>query len=76
MKCCVCGKNADTLTKVLLNADGDFACGQACADKHEADKKQFFASLGDDEAYVAWWAEGGVDVKAGGAGAYRRSHEV
>ena len=71
MKCSVCGGNADTLDNVMLNADGDFACSKACADKHEADKKQFFGSLDNDEAYAKWWADGGVDVKAMGDEAWR-----
>lgn len=72
MRCSVCGGNADVPGSVLLNADGDFACGQACADKYEADKKQFFGSLDDDEAYAGWWAAGGVDVKALGSSAWQK----
>jgi len=76
MTCFVCGGNADTLDRVLLNADGDFACSKACADKYEADKKRFFASLDNDESYAAWWAEGGVDIKECGEDAWRSSRSA
>ena len=71
MKCSVCGGNADTLGNVVLNADGDFACSQACADQYEKDKKHFFSSVGNDEAYAGWWAEGGVNVKKHGNDAWK-----
>ena len=71
MKCFVCGGNADTLGAVLLDADGDFACSKACAKRYEADKKRFFDSVGNDEAYAAWWAEGGVDIKQYGDEAWK-----
>lgn len=71
MKCIVCGKSADTLTCVLLNCDGDFACCEECAKKHEEEKQRFFGSIGNDEAYAGWWAEGGVNIKETGAEAWR-----
>ena len=71
LTCVICGKSAEGLHQVLLNCDGDFACSEACARKHEADKKKFFASIGNDEAYARWWAADGVDVKAMGDEAWK-----
>jgi hypothetical protein len=75
MKCSVCGGNADTLDKVLLNTDGDFACSQTCAAKYRRDRNAFFNAVGNDEAYANWMAEGGVDVKQHGPGAWRMPKE-
>jgi len=71
IKCEVCDGNADTPAHVLLNCDGDFACGEACAKKYEEEKQRFFGSIGNDEAYASWWAAGGVDVKKLGDEAWR-----
>ena len=60
MRCATCGGNADTLDKVLLNADGDFACCEKCAARYRRERDEFFAAVGDDEKYAAWWAKGGV----------------
>lgn len=72
IECFVCGGNADVLGAVTLNVDGDIVCGPACAEKYEANKKRFFASVGNDKAYAAWWASGGVDVKAFGDEAWKQ----
>jgi hypothetical protein len=71
MRCFVCGGNADKPGKILLGPDGDFACGQRCKDQYERDKAHFFNSVGDDEKYAAWMAEGGVDVKQHGPSAWK-----
>lgn len=75
LRCRVCDGNADKLDNVLLNADGDFACSKACAEKYERDKQAFFASLDDDEAYAGWWAAGGVDIKQFGDEAWKMPKE-
>lgn len=42
MKCFVCHEECPEFDAVLLNADGDFACGKKCEDKYYADRKDFF----------------------------------
>ena len=37
-----CNNSTDTLTRVLMTWDGDFACCQACADEYIKQRDHFF----------------------------------
>lgn len=71
IRCTTCGESAEGLDRVLLNADGDFACSRKCADRYEKNMKMLADSLADNDAYAAWWAEGGIDIKQHGPDAWR-----
>ena len=56
MKCAQCGKSADTLDQVFLNADGDVACGPTCAAAWRRDKDYFLnVVIHDDGLMDRWW---------------------
>lgn len=58
MKCSVCHKSADTLDKRLLNADGDFACGEACEKVYKAERDDFFNRIVHSEELTGKYLRG------------------
>jgi hypothetical protein len=58
MTCVACPKSADTINKVLLNADGDFACSKECADKYNREKADFFNRIVHSEDLTERYLKG------------------
>lgn len=55
IKCEVCEGNADVLSAVVLNCDGDFACSEECAKKYKEERDHFFNHVvHDDNAFADW----------------------
>lgn len=57
MKCVneKCNRDADTLTAVLVSADGDFACSPACKREYEKQRDHFLnVTIHDDKEFDAW----------------------
>ena len=62
MSCCNDGCNRDpfsTGTKVLVNADGDFACSPECKKDYERKRDHFLNNVVHDEGKTARWLQGG-----------------
>jgi hypothetical protein len=56
IECVVCKEDVDKNgTAVLVNADGDFACSQACADKYKRERDHFFDHIiHNDHSFAQW----------------------
>ena len=54
-----CSKNPlDSMDKVLVNADGDFACCHACADTYRAQMDHFLTHILPDPQKTEDWLRG------------------
>jgi hypothetical protein len=51
-----CGKNPDdSPVKIIVNCDGDAACGEKCKKEYEKQKAYFFGVIiRDDKEYNNW----------------------
>ena len=60
MKCFHCNKEIEhEYKKVLLNADGDFACDKKCAEEYEKEKAHFLnVTIHDDTLFDSWLYSG------------------
>ena len=58
MSSCVnekCDNHWDTLEKVCVNIDGDFACCPKCAEEYRKQRDYFFTVvIHDDDKYNQW----------------------
>jgi len=53
-----CDKSSDTLDRILLNQDGDFACSQKCADEYKKQRDHFFNVTVHNEALTEEYLRG------------------
>jgi hypothetical protein len=64
MHCCQCGKKFEG-HGVLMTADGDFACCEACAEAYRRARDHFFENIAPDPARCAAWLMGAEDLPEG-----------
>ena len=59
IKCFHCQGPVPEPGGILLGADGDFVCSQACKDLYEKDKSHFFENVVHDAEATERWLNGG-----------------
>lgn len=62
MICFVCQREFKR-SKILINSDGDCACGKKCAEKYKKDEQIFMSKLANNPKLMEKWLKGKFELE-------------